>query len=80
MEKIKNNHTDGYTLFKDRVIAAEDYLDDEVLISIINDLSIDPPDKASAKKEARRLCLHDFGASLGNSIKSSIKNFFSDSE
>ena len=76
MEKIKNNNTDGYSLFRDRVIDTEEYMDDKVLLSIICDMSIDPPDKASAKKEARRLCLHDFGTSLGNSIKMSIKDFF----
>ena len=80
MEKIKNNKTDGYSLFREQIIATEDYMDNKVLFSIICDLSIDPPDKASAKKEARRLCLHDFSATLGNNIKSSVKNFFSDSE
>lgn len=80
MEKIKNNNTDGYSLFRDGVIAAEDYMDDGVLFSIVSDLSVDPPDKASAKKEARRLCLYDFGATLGNNIKSSVKSFFSDSD
>lgn len=77
MEKIKNNNTDGYSLFRDKVIAAEDYMDDETLFSIICDLSVDPPDKASAKKEAKRLCLNDFGATLRNDIKSSVRNIFS---
>lgn len=80
MEKIKNNKTDGYSLFKNKVIAAEDYMDDETLFSIICDFSLDPPDKSSAKKEARRLCLHNFGATLGNNIKSSVKNIFSNDE
>lgn len=80
MEKIKNSNTDGYSLFREQVIAAEDYMDDEVLSSIICDLSIDPPDRASAKKEARRLCLHDFGATLNNNIKSSVKGFFSNNK
>ncbi len=77
MEKIKNTNTDGYSLFRDKVIAVENYMDDEVLFSIICDLSVDPPDKASAKKEAKRLCLSDFGATLGNNIKSSVSNIFS---
>lgn len=76
MGKIKNNKTDGYSLFRDRVIDAEDYMDDEILVSIISDMSIDPPDKTSAKKEARRLCLNDFGTSLKDGIKTSFKNFF----
>ena len=51
-----------------KVMAAEDYMDNETLFSIICDLSVDPPDKASAKKEAKRLCLNDFRATLGNNM------------
>ncbi len=73
MAKIKNNNTDGYSLFKANVISSENYLNNEILKSIVCNLSNDPPDKTSAKKEARRLCRQDFGATL----KASVKNFFS---
>ncbi len=74
MEKFKNNKTDGYSLFRDKIIAADNYMNDEMLFSIICDLSMDPPDKTSAKKEARQLCLQDFG----DNIKLSVKQFFHD--
>ena len=76
MEKIKNNNTNGYSLFRNKLIANEDYWGDDTLFTIIEDLSKNPPDPSSAKKEAKRLCFRDFGATIGHSIK----NLFSDNE
>lgn len=73
MEKIKNNNTDGYSLFKSNVISSDNYMDNEILKSIICDFSLDPPDKTRAKKEAKKLCRQAFNATL----KASVKNFFS---
>lgn len=73
MEKVKNNNADGYTLFRNKLIANDDYWSDDALFVIIEDLSKNPPDPSSAKKEAKKLCFRDFGATLGHNIK----NFFS---
>lgn len=70
MEKIKNNNTNGYTLFRNKLIANDDYWGDDTLFSIIEDLSQNPPNASTAKKEAKKLCCRDFGATLGHNIKS----------
>lgn len=56
MSKVKNLKTDGYTLFREKVIGNVDYLNDSTLQQIIRDLSKNPIDDTSAKQEAKRLC------------------------
>lgn len=77
MERAKNKDTDGYSLFKEKVVSTKDYLDDEAIYTIVCDLSIERPDKTSAKKEAKKLCRQDFSATLKSNLKSSVKDLFS---
>ncbi len=78
MEKYTNskNKLDGYSLFREQVIAMENFATDKILLSIIQDMSMDPPNKGSAQNEARRLCYGEFRAKMVNGIMSSFKDIF----
>lgn len=78
MEKYTNskNKSDGYSLFREQVIAMENFATDKMLLSIIQDMSMDPPNKGSAQNEARRLCYGEFRAKMVNGIMSSFKDIF----
>lgn len=56
MKKIKNIKSDGYKLFRQKVILATDFENEPLFVKIISELSQEKIDITSAKQEARQLC------------------------
>jgi len=73
MGEIKSNKSDGYSLFREKVITDEYYLHNYITGAIIRDMSLTPPNTTNAKNEAKKLCRQDFS----KRVASSVKDFFS---
>ena len=74
MQSHKNDRTDGYTLFRNQILLHNTYRHDDIVLSIVSDLSRDQPLTKSAEKEARKLCLYDTGAAIKHNLQGAIEH------
>lgn len=76
MREVKNDRTDGFSLFKKYVIYEKDYLEDETIENIVVGMSTMTPDIKQIQREAKSLCRKDSISAMASNVKEKVKNAF----
>ncbi len=76
MSEMKNDRTDGFSLFKKYVIYEKNYLDDETIENIVVGMSSMTPNKAQIQREAKSLCRKDSVSAMASNLKQKVKKAF----